>query len=147
MSGRIPREVVPRARASRVEPARVAREFRRRLDEGALLRPAGSATRRPKALIEGGYLPRHRFRLFDWTFELTDARENDDIRFFVAYLQRDGAREIFPRIEQAVPEASFWIVGRRLQGICEVMSEVGQYVHDIEHFGGKLRACHHLSFS
>ena len=98
MSARIPREIVARARPARMEPARVTREFRRRLDAGARLRPAGSAKRRPSRLLAEGYLPRHRFRLFDWSFALTDARQNDDIRFFVAYLQRDGTDDVFPRI-------------------------------------------------
>jgi hypothetical protein len=94
----ISREVVSSVHPECVEPARVARDFRRLLDGDAELRPAGSAKRRPRVLLERGYVPRYRFRLFDTTFYLTDVRQNPDIRFFVTYLQRDGERYVYPRI-------------------------------------------------
>ena len=98
MAGAIPREVVPSVRLERVPPAQVTRDFRRLLAEGAQLCPAGSARRRPGLLLSSGYLPHYRFRLFDTTFYLADVRQNPDIRFYVAYLQRDGGREVHPRI-------------------------------------------------
>jgi hypothetical protein len=66
------------------------------LDGGVRLRAAGSARSKPSVLLDRGYAPRH--RLFDTTFYLNDVRQNPDIRFFVAYLYRDGERDIFPRI-------------------------------------------------
>ena len=72
--------------------------FRALLAGGARLCPMGSARRRPKLLLEQGYTPRYRVRLFDMTFYLTDIRQNPDIRFFVTYLQRDGETDIHPRI-------------------------------------------------
>ncbi len=94
----IPREIVPSVQPDRAAPARVARDFRRLLADGARLVPAGAARRRPGTLLARGYVPRFRLRLFDTTFHLTDIRQNPDIRFFVAYLQRDGESEIYPRI-------------------------------------------------
>ena len=70
--GVIPREVVARILPEDVRPARVARDFRALLREGVEIRPAGTAKRSPKRLLEEGYLPRHRFRLFDTSFYLTD---------------------------------------------------------------------------
>jgi hypothetical protein len=81
-------------------PAQVAREFRAVLAGGAVLRPAGAAKRRPRALL-ARYRPRYAVELFATRFYLTDVRQNDDIRFFVAYLaQRDprGRTSVYPRI-------------------------------------------------
>jgi hypothetical protein len=94
---RIVRSVRPLART----PARIERELRERLSQRATLRPAGLALRHPDALLRS-YAPRYGVRLFDTTFYLTDARENADIRFFVAYVARDRdvspRDEIFPRL-------------------------------------------------
>jgi hypothetical protein len=53
-------------------------------------------------LLEAGYLPRHRIDLFETTYYLTDVRENDDIRFFVAYVTSRkpaaGRDALHPRI-------------------------------------------------
>jgi len=85
-----------------LQPAAVAREFKRLLAEGARLLPAGDARRDPMALLSDGYTPKYRVRLFDTTFYLTNARQNPDLRFFVAYVVQQNARtgrtEIFPRI-------------------------------------------------
>jgi hypothetical protein len=80
----------------------VARAFHRRLANGAKLRPAGTARRNPRDLLRAGYTPKHEIRLFDTNFYLTNVRQNEDIRFFVAYLVKDGpsrpGRTIHPRI-------------------------------------------------
>ncbi len=95
------RDVAPSARPSEVPPRRVAREFRALLASGAVLRPAGAARKRPAVLLARGYAPRHKIELFDTTFYLTDARQNPDIRFFVAYLVKGTPRRgtpVHPRI-------------------------------------------------
>lgn len=94
-SDAIPTAVVPSARPARRPPARIEAEFRRLVDEGVELRPAGSARRAPRRLLSD-YPPRHRIDLFDTSFYLADIRQNDYVRFFVAYvLQGDVAT---PRI-------------------------------------------------
>ncbi|HME73833.1 MAG TPA: hypothetical protein VKM54_28815 [Myxococcota bacterium] len=82
----------------------VAREFRALIDRGARIRPAGRAKTDPSRLQSLGYTPRHKLRLFDTVYYLTDLRYDDDARFFVGYValevDRDpaaGPREIFPR--------------------------------------------------
>jgi hypothetical protein len=99
---RIPREVVASVVPDDLDPRQVAREFHHMLDEGVVLAPAGAAKRRPGRLLELGYTPKHRFRLFDATYYLTNVRQNEDIRFFVAYVQLGQGtatgRRIFPRI-------------------------------------------------
>lgn len=82
----------------------VAREFGALIDAGARVRPAGSARANPSRLRSLGYTPRHKLRLFDTLFYLADLRQDDDARFFIAYLllgnERDRGvrrREIFPR--------------------------------------------------
>ncbi|MDJ0852931.1 MAG: hypothetical protein QNK04_31560 [Myxococcota bacterium] len=82
-------------------PRSIDREFRRLLDEGVPMRVAGTAKRNPRALLSRGYAPKHRIDLFDSSFYLSTVRQNQDIRFFVAYvLQPDarGRRAIYPRI-------------------------------------------------
>jgi len=101
----IPTRVVPSARPADLAPRRVAREFRRLLDAGATLRVAGEARSHPRRrLLSGGYTPRYRVDLFDTRFYLTNVRQNEDIRFFVAYVVQPsrrgpgGASDVFPRI-------------------------------------------------
>jgi hypothetical protein len=99
---RIPREVVQSVVPAAMTPAQVAREFQALLDADAKLVPAGAARRRPARLLEQGYTPKHKLRLFDATYYLTNVRQNEDIRFFVAYIQLGAGtprgRQIFPRI-------------------------------------------------
>jgi hypothetical protein len=94
--------IVPSVAPSELRPAQVAREFRRLIQDGAKLRPAGEARRRPSQLLSRGYTPRHKIELFDTRFYLTDVRQDSNIRFFVAYvvpaLPRRGRLEIHPRI-------------------------------------------------
>ncbi len=102
MDPTIPTLIVPSVRPEALSAAQVAREFRRRLEDGAKLRPAGTAKRNPRRLLRAGYTPKHKIRLFDTTFYLTNVRQNEDIRFFVGYLVQDGpsapGKTIHPRI-------------------------------------------------
>ena len=97
----IPTRIEPSAEPSDLSPRQVGREFRRLLDEGMRIRPAGTAGRSPRSLPSGGYAPRYKTELFDTTFYLSKLHQNADIRFFVAYVVQVGARgrlEAFPRI-------------------------------------------------
>lgn len=67
-------------------PREIAREFRGLLDGGLRIRPAGAARDDPEALPRR-YGPRYKIELFDTTYYLADARQNPDIRFFVAYVR------------------------------------------------------------
>jgi hypothetical protein len=95
-------QVVPSVRPSERTPAAIAREFRRLLDAGALMRPAGSARARPGSLLSRGYTPRYKIELFDTVFYVTGTRQNPDLRFYVAYVVQtnatSGRTEIFPRL-------------------------------------------------
>jgi hypothetical protein len=83
-------------------PAQVEREFRRWIEAGARIEAAGAARRDPMRLLSSGYTPKHKVALFDTTFALTNVRQNEDIRFFVAYVVKQSgphaARVIYPRI-------------------------------------------------
>ncbi len=82
----IEKRIVPAARPDPRPPARILAEFRRRVDAGLEILPAGTARRAPRRLLSGPYAPRHRFDLFDTTFYVADVRQNDYVRFFVAYV-------------------------------------------------------------
>lgn len=98
----IPTEIAPSVCVPGASGRRTEREFFQRLDAGLDLRVAGSARARPRKLLSLGYTPKHRFDLFDTAFYLTNVRQNEDIRFFVAYVvQRrghSGRAEAHPRI-------------------------------------------------
>ena len=79
-------------------PAEVARRFRRRLEEGARLLPAGKARVRPGVLLTPRYLPRHEIRLFDARYFLADYRFDDAVGFFVGYVVLGGSTAIWPRV-------------------------------------------------
>ena len=96
MSEPIPLRIVPRALPARRAPARVEAEFRQRLAAGLVIRPAGTARSAPRRLLSQGYAPRHRIDLFDTRFYLADVRQNDYVRYFVAYVVQ--AESAFPRI-------------------------------------------------
>ncbi|MGB8332182.1 MAG: hypothetical protein WCE62_18810, partial [Polyangiales bacterium] len=102
MTPLIPTRIVPSVEPSQQTPAQVAREFRKLISSGARLRPAGEAKDDPMALLSTGYTPKYEISLFDTRFFLTNARQNTALRFFVAYVVKEGitsARtEIFPRI-------------------------------------------------
>ncbi|MEZ4217901.1 MAG: hypothetical protein R3E88_15555 [Myxococcota bacterium] len=98
----IPTRIEPSAALSPLSPARVARAFRALLDDGARLRVSGAARRRPLDLLARGYVPRFAFELFDTRVFVTDALQNPDIRFFVAYVvqprRRGRGLDAFARI-------------------------------------------------
>jgi len=88
----IPRRVVSSVQPLDRSPARVERDFQRRIDEGAVLRSAGSTRVRPRRLLGQGYVPRFRVDLFDTTFYLSRVRQNEDVRFFVGYVAQRPRR-------------------------------------------------------
>ncbi len=95
-------QIVTGIRPCELTKAQVAREFRALIDHGARIRPSGRARAKPSLLLSLGYVPRHRLRLFDTLYYLTDLRYYEDARFFVAYVllgvdQATRSREIFPR--------------------------------------------------
>jgi hypothetical protein len=94
----IPTRIEPSSRPSDQTPAQVEREFRRLLEAGMPIRPAGSARQRPRTLLTQGYTPKHRVQVFDTTFYLTNVRQNEFIRYFVAYLVQGDAPVAYPRI-------------------------------------------------
>jgi hypothetical protein len=97
----IPTRIVPSVSPADATPRQVAHEFRRRVDDGMPIRPAGEARSDPSRLLSLGYTPRYRIALFDTTYYLTRVRQNDDIRFFVAYVVQPsprGREQAFPRI-------------------------------------------------
>jgi hypothetical protein len=94
--------IEPSALPSPITPQQVAREFHQLIDSGVQIRCAGDARDDPECLLSGGYTPKYKVDLFDTTYFLTNARQNPDIRFFVAYVvqknPRTGRAEIYPRI-------------------------------------------------
>ncbi len=98
MTAPIARQIVSSTQADERSERRIEREFLSLLDAGAKLVPVGTARKRPRALLRRGYMPRYRIDLFDTTFYLSRVRQNEDIRFFVAYLVQGSRRQIHPRI-------------------------------------------------
>ena len=98
MQAVIPRQVVPSPACAELGQKQVDREFRRLVDGGLPIRPAGTARRNPRRLLSLGYCPKHRIELFDTTYYLTNALQNYFLRFFVAYLVQGPARAAHPRI-------------------------------------------------
>ena len=94
----IPTRIVPRARPAQQSPQSTAREFLRRVDGGAGIRPEGSARRDPRRLLSLGYTLKHKLELFDTTFYLTNVRQNDHIRLYLAYVAQGDTRIARPRI-------------------------------------------------
>jgi hypothetical protein len=94
--------IEPSACPSTLTPQQVAREFRRLIDSGVPMRCAGDARGNPESLLSRGYTPKYKVDLFDTTYYVASARQNPDIRFFVAYVVqknfRTGRVEIYPRI-------------------------------------------------
>lgn len=96
------KEIVESSAPADLTPRQVRREFEGLLDQGVALRPAGEAKEDPESLL-WGHAPRHKVRLFDTAYYLTDLRYDDDLGFFVAYVYREGTRAprqraIHPRI-------------------------------------------------
>ncbi len=66
------------------------------------LRPAGELRSCPLELLSLGYSPKHKLQLFETTYYLTNAFQNEDIRFLVAYVvdasQKRRHEVAYPRI-------------------------------------------------
>jgi len=90
-------QIVPDVHPEDVAPQRVRRALEAHLAAGGRLRPAGSARSRPRALLRW-YPPRHAISLFDAHFQLAELREDDNFRYFVAYVRLGGARDVHPRL-------------------------------------------------
>src|SRR5262249_26712523 len=90
------RAIVPSIEPSPLSPREVLREFRKLTNDGAPVLCAGSARRRPQRLLSLGYVPRYKLELFGVTYYLCDARQNEDVRFFVAYLVHGG--QVYARL-------------------------------------------------
>ncbi len=90
-------DVIPSSRPDERTPGRIRREFRDLLEAGFQLRPAGSARSDPERAL-ARYTPRYAIDLSDTRYYLTDARQNPDIRFFVAYVRLGRRRSLYPRI-------------------------------------------------
>jgi hypothetical protein len=102
MASSIPRRIVPSAEPSGRTPRQIARDFGKLLDAGAEIRCAGEARDAPESLLSEGYAPRFALELFDTGFYLSGVRQNEHIRFFVAWVVQDHPRRrgkaIYPRI-------------------------------------------------
>jgi hypothetical protein len=102
MTSPIPTRIVPSVAPSELTTRQVAQKFRKLVDSGAKIRPAGEARDDPTGLLSSGYTPKYHLSLFDTQFYLTNVRQNPALRFFVAYVvqphRRTGRTEIFPRI-------------------------------------------------
>ena len=93
MKGRtLERRIVPSVEPAPLSPLEVRREFLALTDGGARVVCVGSARRSPRRLLRLGYVPRSKLELFGVTYYLCDARQNEDIRFMVAYLALDEGR-------------------------------------------------------
>ena len=83
-------------------PRQVGAMFRRWLATDHVLRPAGEARSDPSRLTTADYTPRFRVTLFDTDFLLTRLRQEDQFRFFVAYVRLPangaGPHPVYPRI-------------------------------------------------
>ena len=77
-------------------------KIRALIDDGCDLCPAGEAKEDPLGLFSSGYTPRYKFSLFGTEFFLSSQREDENFRFFVAYISTPparGRRRVFvPRI-------------------------------------------------
>ncbi len=92
-SGPIPTAIRASVGPADLSPQQVGREFRRLIDDGALLSADGLARRRPGRLLSAGYTPKYRLDLFSTRYYLTKPRQNPDLRFFVAYIvQGEGPK-------------------------------------------------------
>jgi hypothetical protein len=91
-------EIVSGVVPSDMTPRQVEREFKKLALDGARIRPAGAARDDPSILLSAGYTPKHKVRLFDATYYLTNTRYDTNFAFFVGYILLDAKREIHPRL-------------------------------------------------
>ena len=85
------RRIVPSIAPAPLEPHEVWREFLAVSDDGARIQCVGAARRQPKRLLSLGYRPRYKLELFGVTWYVCDVRQNEDVRFYVAYVLHQGA--------------------------------------------------------
>jgi len=121
--------LVPSVRPDRLNPREVAADFRRLLREGAALLPAGEARDDPGRLLTPARMPRHRLRLFQATYFVTDLRFDHDIRFLIAYvaltepsLGGGRVRSVHPRIVYKDPSLT-WRVASHV-----ILSDEGNWI-------------------
>jgi hypothetical protein len=89
--------LVPGVAARAETPRRIERELRGLLAGGVRLHAAGSARARPAALLRL-YPPRYSVDLFDARFYFAELREDENFRFFVAYVRLGAACDLFARL-------------------------------------------------
>ena len=97
MAERLPTRIVKDVRPCGAAPRQIRRAFQALLASGHRPRPAGTARSRPHALLER-YPVRYAIALFDARFYLAELREDENFRFFVAYVRLGQARDLFPRL-------------------------------------------------
>lgn len=97
MGGTLDTRIVQDVRPSPLSPRRVRRDLEAHLEHGGRLRPAGSARARPRTLL-AQYPPRFAVSLFGTEFRLSALREDENFRFFVAYVRLPDARDVHPRL-------------------------------------------------
>lgn len=91
--------ISPSVEPSERSPRQIGARFRALLKRGATLLPQGTLKRNPRALLSLGYTPRYALELFGNEIYLTNVRQNDDIRFFVAYVWLGSKpHQVHPRI-------------------------------------------------
>ncbi len=93
--------VVAHTEPSSLSPNQVRTEFHAHITAGVQLRPSGTAKRAPLTLLQRGYTPKYKIRLYDTTYYLTNTRFDDNIGFFVAYVHlstRAHKKFLYPRI-------------------------------------------------
>ena len=74
MTSLIPTRIVPSVAPSELTTRQVAQKFRKLVDSGAKIRPAGEARDDPMGLSSSGYTPKYEVSLFDTRFYLTNVR-------------------------------------------------------------------------
>lgn len=99
MSDRTLEEAILSVEPSDHAPARIAREFRARLANGARLQVTGDAKDDPEGLVKK-YPPAFRVDLFGASFWLTGFKKADGLNFLVGYVELPGAGRhvLHPRI-------------------------------------------------
>jgi hypothetical protein len=97
MGGRLDTRIVKDVRPADASPRALRRELAALLAAGCRLRPAGSAAANP-ASLPGLYPACYAVDLFDARFLLAQLREDENFRFFVAYVRIGASPELFPRL-------------------------------------------------
>ena len=90
------RRIVTSIEPAPLAPHAVLREFCALSDDGRRVQCVGTARRNPRRLLALGYVPRHKLELFGVTWYVSDVRQNEDVRFYVAYVLHHG--ELFARL-------------------------------------------------